>query len=64
MKVNGKDVQISESISLECYILSCNYARINIAVELNGYIVPKEKYPSVMLKDEDSMEIVTFVGGG
>jgi len=64
MKVNGKDVQVSESISLECFILSCNYNNVKIAVELNGCIIPKEKYSSVMLKDEDCMEIVSFVGGG
>ena len=35
-----------------------------IAVELNGDILPKYQYSETMLKDGDSMEVVTFVGGG
>lgn len=36
----------------------------NVAVELNGEIVPKRQYDSVILTAEDRLEIVSFVGGG
>ncbi len=34
------------------------------AVERNGDIVPKAKYEEAMLEDGDSIEVVSFVGGG
>jgi sulfur carrier protein len=33
-------------------------------VELNLEIVPKSQYDSTILKDGDSVEVVSFVGGG
>lgn len=35
-----------------------------IAVEINGNIIPKSKYDTTILKDNDIIEIVSFVGGG
>lgn len=35
-----------------------------VAVEVNEKIVAKKDYKNCMLKDEDRVEIVTFVGGG
>lgn len=35
-----------------------------IAAELNGNIIPKSEYESVILKDDDVLEVVSFVGGG
>ena len=35
-----------------------------IAVERNGDIVPKAQYPDTVLEDGDSVEVVSFVGGG
>ena len=37
---------------------------IAIAVERNGDIVFKSQYAETVLKDGDSLEIVSFVGGG
>ena len=35
-----------------------------VAVEKNGEIVPKAEYSDTVLKNGDSIEIVSFVGGG
>lgn len=35
-----------------------------VAVELNGDIVKRSDFDKVVVKDDDSMEIVNFVGGG
>lgn len=35
-----------------------------VAVELNGDIIPRAKWPDSPLKDGDKLEIVHFVGGG
>jgi thiamine biosynthesis protein ThiS len=33
-------------------------------VELNKSVVPKQKYSSIKITNEDVVEIVTFIGGG
>jgi sulfur carrier protein len=35
-----------------------------VAVELNREIAPRERWPEIIVKDGDSLEIVHFVGGG
>jgi len=35
-----------------------------VAVEKNGEIVPRSRYPSTRLSDGDALEIVVAVGGG
>ncbi|WP_394925576.1 sulfur carrier protein ThiS [uncultured Robinsoniella sp.] len=64
MKVNGQITTLSETTSLENFLKAKNYNLLRIAVELNGEIVPKGKFDSVVLSDADCLEIVSFVGGG
>lgn len=61
--VNGKEENISEKILSE-YLIESKTDMRRIAVELNGNIIPKKQYDKVILKDGDSLEIVSFVGGG
>ncbi len=63
MKVNGQYVE-GRWISLSDLISSQGFREDRIAVELNGMIVPKSEYPTTVLKEEDSIEIVGLVGGG
>jgi thiamine biosynthesis protein ThiS len=35
-----------------------------VAIEVNGAIVEKNKYPKVILNKGDKVEIVHFIGGG
>ena len=35
-----------------------------IAVEINGEIIPKKDYETVQIKENDVIEVVSFVGGG
>ena len=64
MKVNGELLILLEKISLLEFLQRNGYALEKIAVELNGEIIPRSKYASVILTDADSLEIVSFVGGG
>ena len=63
VKINGVERE-ADGQSLYAYLLSSNYDIKRIAVEKNGEIVSKVKYESTMLEDGDSLEIVSFVGGG
>ena len=38
--------------------------RTKVAIELNGKILPKNKYNVTKLKDQDVIEMVQFIGGG
>ena len=64
MKVNGKEVVIKGSQTIYEYLKDNNYNLERIVIELNGKIVSKDKYSTINLKDTDTMEVLTFVGGG
>jgi len=64
MKVNGKIINLQNKITLIDFLTSNNYEFSKIAVELNGNIISKSNFKDITIQDCDSLEIVTFVGGG
>lgn len=63
VKINGERLDIAGKTLAE-YLLTTNYDLKRIAVECNGDIIPKARYGDTVLADGDSVEIVSFVGGG
>ena len=63
VKINGKDKNVAGMTVAE-YLATTNYNPKRIAVERNGDIVPKLQYDNTVLQDGDSVEVVSFVGGG
>lgn len=63
VKINGKSFDV-DGITVGEYLKRTEYNRLRIAVERNGDILPKADYDSTVLKDGDSIEVVSFVGGG
>ena len=63
VKVNGKTLDIA-GMTLSEYLSTTTYDVKRIAVERNGDIVPKATYEAVVIEDEDTIEVVSFVGGG
>ena len=63
VKINGQELNIAGMTVLE-YLATTNYDPKRIAVERNGDIVFKSQYDVTVLEDGDSLEIVSFVGGG
>lgn len=63
VKVNGETMDIS-GITLAEYLKSADYDSERVAVERNHDIVPKALYSTTVLKDDDEIEVVCFVGGG
>ena len=63
VKVNGVEMDIAGKTVAE-YLTTTNYDPKRIAVERNGDIVFKSQYEETVIKDGDSLEIVSFVGGG
>ncbi|MBU5459710.1 sulfur carrier protein ThiS [Anaerostipes sp. MSJ-23] len=65
MTVNGEAKKLSgDSVVLADFLVQEGYKQGRIAVEHNGRIVPKGEYGQVVLSDSDTLEVVTFVGGG
>jgi len=63
VRINGEDVDIGGKSVAE-YLDFAGYDLKRVAVELNGEIVPKSQYANTVFKDGDSVEVVSFVGGG
>lgn len=63
VKINGTEFDIAGKTISE-YLETTNYDLKRIAVEKNGEIVPKAKYSETVFSDGDSVEVVSFVGGG
>lgn len=64
VKVNGKEVNNANGISLEELLIREGYSLEKTVVELNGEIMPKAQYKQTNIKDGDSLEVISFVGGG
>ena len=63
VKINGETLDVAGK-SISEYLTLAGYNLMRVAVELNGDIVPKSQYEDTILKDGDSLEVVSFVGGG
>jgi thiamine biosynthesis protein ThiS len=61
--INGSEKDIAAA-NVAALIDSLAAKGDRVAVELNGDIVPRAKWPESPLKDGDRLEIVHFVGGG
>lgn len=64
VKVNGKHEALITPVSLQAYLEKQGYRDTRVAVERNGQIVPRAAYGETVLCDSDTLEIVSFVGGG
>ncbi|MBE6874065.1 MAG: sulfur carrier protein ThiS [Ruminococcus albus] len=63
VKVNG-DITSFDGKNVTELLAENGYDPKRVAVELNLDILPKSQYDSTVLKDGDSVEVVSFVGGG
>lgn len=63
VKINGKELELAGKTLAE-YLAATDYDIKRIAVERNGEIIPKSQYAETVLEPGDSVEIVSFVGGG
>ena len=67
IKVNGEEKIIEldqENALLSIALNSMGYKPNTIVVELNSLIINSIKWGKVKLKEGDSLEIVSIVGGG
>ena len=63
VKVNGAETA-HDGLTVEELLRKMDYDPQKVAVELNEEIVPKAQYPAAVLQAGDTVEVVSFVGGG
>ena len=62
--VNGEIKELSGTPSLTELVAQLELPAARIAIELNREVVRRSEWSGTILKDEDKIEIVHFVGGG
>jgi sulfur carrier protein len=62
--VNGKPREIEEKTNLQTYLTSFDVNLKFVAVGYNGEVIKKERFPEIVLREGDVLEIVRPVGGG
>ncbi len=64
IKLNGNDFEIEENSTVQDLIEKIEIKDKFFVVEKNLDVIYKENYKQSHLKENDSVEIVNFVGGG
>ena len=62
--VNGKQMTVKTKLFLKILIAKLKTPIKKVAIELNEEIVDKKKLNKIILKENDKIEIVHFIGGG
>ena len=64
IKVNGKFKSVRENYKISDLVKDLKIPLKKVAIELNQEIMDKKKISKIILKKDDKMEIVHFIGGG
>ncbi len=64
MKLNGTIYHLDQPVILLDLLSEYGFQIQRIAVEMNGTIIPKATYDQVTVTNDDTLEVVSFVGGG
>ena len=64
IRLNGKLKSVNKNISLLELTNNIKIPFKKVAIELNQVIVDKKKMRKIIIKNNDRIEIVHFIGGG
>jgi len=62
--LNGKKFSIKEKDTITTLLKKIDVKSSKVAIEVNKDVIPKEKYRYFKFKNNDKVEVVTFIGGG
>lgn len=62
--INGKKEELEEGTRISDLLKKKNIRPEVVTVELNNAIIKREEYSRTVLKDQDKLEFVYFMGGG
>ena len=63
VKINGEDKELAGRKLLK-YLLEAGFEPERVVVERNLEIIPKDRLGDILIRDEDVIEVLNFVGGG
>ena len=64
IQLNGDPYEVNDGTNLNELLNKLKIEKNKVAIEVNGEIVEKNKYPNLILNKGDKVEIVQFIGGG
>jgi len=64
IQLNGVLYEINNGTNLNELLNKLKIQKNKVAIEVNGEIIEKNKYPNLILNKDDQVEIVQFIGGG
>lgn len=64
MKVNGKELEFKQNTTISNLLDDIGIEKDRVVVEINLDIIENEQYDKYILKEEDIIEVIRFVGGG
>ncbi|WP_069998073.1 sulfur carrier protein ThiS [Cellulosilyticum sp. I15G10I2] len=65
IKVNGEEKQLEKAINiLELLVLQEVKMVEMVSVELNGEILDRDDFENTLVKENDAIELLYFMGGG
>jgi sulfur carrier protein len=63
--INGKETNINDGLTVHQLLAQENVQMPDmVSVELNGQILKRTKFEETVLKDDDKVEFIYFMGGG
>jgi len=64
IQLNGSIKTVPEAMTVTGLLQDLGLASASVVVELNRAILQPESYTTILLQDNDQVEIIRFVGGG
>lgn len=64
MIINGEKYNYNDHITISNMLQKFDLNKDNVVVEVNYNIIDKLQYDTFFLKDEDNVEVISFVRGG
>ena len=64
MTINGNETELDGPTGLNAYLESRDFAERKVAIAVNGVIVRRPEYDSIVIQEGDRLEIVRPAGGG
>ena len=64
MKVNGIEIVLNDNKTISDLLKELKVNENRVVVELNREIIVKEDFSKINLKEDDTVEVISFVGGG
>ncbi len=64
VRLNGRPRQLAGGTTVADLLRQLDRDPRTVAIELNGHILPRPRYPATTLQPGDRLEVVHFVQGG